>query len=167
MKSGNVYSKDGRCIQVYQNSTFTMNGGLVKTDVQNEQAVNLYGDCSATINGGTIEGLNTNTAGLVMFNNTNLVVNGGTIKGYDMGIAGNGSRKNANITINDGTIIATSGVGMYLPQMESTTIINGGDISGPTGIEIRAGTLIVNDGNITGTSEEYIVNEEDHGTGNR
>jgi hypothetical protein len=48
--------------------------------------------------------------------------------------------------------------------MNSTTIINGGNISGPTGIEIRAGKLIVNDGIILGTSETYEVNANASGT---
>ena len=166
MKSGTVYSTNRRAIQVYENSTFTMDGGLVKTDSTGEQVVNLYGNCSATINGGTIEGLGNNTAGIAMFGNTNLTVNGGTIIGEGMAIAGNGNEVsgNANITINGGTMISTGGVGLYLPQRDSITMINGGDISGPTGIEIRAGTLIVNDGNITGTNDTYEVKENGNGT---
>ena len=166
MKSGTIYSSNGRAVQVYTNATFTMDGGLLKTDAIKEQTLNLYGDCSATINGGTIEGLNTNTAAIAMFHNTTLTVNGGTIKGYDMGITGNGSEhnSNANITINGGDIIATNGVGMYLPQMLSTTTINGGNISGPTGIEIRAADLIINGGNITGTSDTYSIISNDNGT---
>lgn len=166
MKSGTVYSTNRRAIQVYENSTFTMDGGLVKTDSTGEQVVNLYGNCSATINGGTIEGLGNNTAGIAMFGNTNLTVNGGTIKGHAMAIAGNGNEVsgNANITVNGGTMVATDGVGLYLPQRDSITMINGGEISGPTGIEIRAGTLIVNDGNITGTNDTYEVKKNDSGT---
>ena len=166
MESGTVYSSNGRAIQVYENSTFTMNGGLVKSDAVNDQTVNLYGNCSATINGGTIEGLNTHTAGIAMFENTTLEVNGGTIKGYDMGISGNGNEHsgNANITINGGDISATEGVGMYLPQRNSTTIINGGNISGPTGVEIRASDLYINGGNITATSDTYSVGPNYNGT---
>jgi len=166
MESGTVYSSNGRAIQLYENSTFTMNGGLVKSDAVNDQTVNLYGNCSATINGGTIEGLNTHTAGIAMFENTTLEVNGGTIKGYDMGISGNGNEHsgNANITINGGDISATEGVGMYLPQRNSTTIINDGNISGPTGIEIRASDLYINGGNITATSDTYSVGPNYNGT---
>lgn len=166
VKSGTVHSTNGRAIQVHENSTFVMDGGLVTSDAENDQTVNLYGNCSATINGGTIEGLNNNTAGIAMFGNTNLTVNGGTIKGHAMAVAGNGNEVsgNANITINDGTLIATNGVGMYLPQRNSTTIINGGNISGPTGIEIRAADLIVNGGTITGTSDTYSVTENTNGT---
>ena len=166
MKSGTVYSTNGRAIQLFENSTLTMDGGLVKTDAIDDQAINLYGNCSATINGGTVEGLAEDTAAIAMFGNTNLVVNGGTIKGYSMGIAGNGrvDSANANITINGGDIIGTAGVGMYLPQRDSTTIINGGNISGPTGIEIRSSKLIINDGNIEGTSDTFNIEPNDNGT---
>lgn len=166
VKDGTVHSTNGRAIQVYKNATFVMDGGLVKSDATDDQVVNLYGDCSATINGGTIEGLGDDMAGIAMFGNTNLTVNGGTIKGSGMAVAGNGNEVsgNANITINGGELIATTGVGMYLPQRNSVTTINGGSISGPTGIEIRAAKLIVNDGTITGTSDEYKVGVNLNGT---
>ena len=166
MNSGTIYSTNGRAVQVYTNSTFTMNGGLVKTDAENDQSVSLYGDCSATINGGVIEGLGYNSAGIAVFHNTNLTVNGGTITGHSMAVAGNGNETNtnANITVNGGDLTAVDGVGIYLPQRESTTIINSGNISGLTGIEIRAGELIINDGSIVGTASEYKVTTNDNGT---
>ncbi|MBR4350893.1 MAG: InlB B-repeat-containing protein [Bacilli bacterium] len=166
IKDGTVYSTNGRAIQVYENSTFTMDGGLVKSDATHDQTVNLYGNCSAVINGGRIEGLNEHTAGIAMFENTDLTVNGGTIIGYDMAVAGNGNEHsgNANITINGGDLIATNGVAMYLPQRNSVTTINGGNISGPTGIEIRASKLYINGGNITGTSNVYNVGANASGT---
>lgn len=166
VKSGTVHSTNGRAIQVHENSTFVMDGGLVTSDAEDDQTVNLYGNCSATINGGTIEGLNNNTAGIAMFGNTNLTINGGTIKGHAMAIAGNGNEVsgNANITVNGGTLTSTNGVGMYLPQRNSTTVINGGTISGPTAIEIRAADLIVNGGTITATSDTYSVTTNSNGT---
>ena len=162
VKSGIVHSENGRAVQVGSNSTFVMDGGLLKSDAENDQTLNLYGDCSVTINGGTIEGLNNNTAGIAMFHNTDLTINGGTIKGHAMAVAGNGSdsNNNANITINGGTLTATDGVGIYFPQQDSLLTINGGTISGPTGIEIRASKLVINDGNIYGTYDvfEYSAN---------
>lgn len=166
MNSGTVHSTNGRAIQVYTNATFEMNGGLVTVDTVNDQAVNLYGNCSAVINGGTIDGSNYNTAGIAMFGNTNLTVNGGTIRGGSFAIAGNGSdtAKNANITINDGNLISLDAVALYLPQQNSLTTINGGNITGAGGIEIRAGKLIVNDGNIVVTSDTYEVNHNQSGS---
>lgn len=167
LTSGTVYSSNGRAIQVYTNSTFVMNGGLVKTDASNDQAVNLYGDCSATINDGTIEGLEEETAGIAMFKNTELIINGGTIKGSSMAIAGNGSAEaaTANITMNGGNVIGVNGTGIYLPQRTSTTTINDGNITGATsGIELRASELTINGGTITSTSNTYEVGTDTNGT---
>ena len=166
MKSGTVYSEKGRAIRNSDNGTFIMDGGLVKIDSKKEQALDLGGNCSATINGGTIEALNENGAAIVAFGNSELTVNGGTISGYDMAISGNGNDNNGNvsITINGGDITATNGVGMYLPQQDSTTIINGGNITGSTGIEIRAANLIVNGGTITATADYYEIKKNDNGT---
>lgn len=166
VNSGTVYSENQTAIQNTTNSTFVMNGGLVKTDAERDQAINLVENREATINGGTIEAINTNGAGIATFGGSNLVVNDGTITGYDMAIAGNGNEinGNVNITINGGTLTATNGIGMYLPQRDSVTTINGGNISGGTGIEIRASVLIVNGGDITGTNPTYEVNKNDSGT---
>ena len=166
IESGTIHSTNGRAVSLVAGSTLTMNGGHLSTDATNDQTLQLSSDCSAVINGGTIEGLNNNTAAIAMFQNTNLTVNGGTIKGTAMGIAGNGNENsgNANITINGGDIIALNGVGMYLPQRNSVTVINGGNISGPTGIEIRASKLIVNDGTIIGTDDNYEVTYNASGT---
>lgn len=166
MKSGTVYSSNGRAVQVHKNSNFVMDGGLLKSDAENDQTLNLYGDCSATINDGTIEGLNNNTAGIAMFKNTNLTINGGTITGDAMAVAGNGSdnRDNANVTVNGGTLTAINGIGMYLPQQNSKAVINGGTISGLTGIELRASDLTINGGTINGTSDTYQINYNASGT---
>ena len=166
IQSGTVYSSNGTCVQVAANSMFEMNDGLLKTDGINEQAVNLSENSTTTINAGTIEALGTHGAGIGTFGGSTLTVNGGTIKGTDMAVVGNGNENNGNvnITINDGTLIATGGVGMYLPQRNSITTINGGSISGSTGIEIRASKLIVNGGTITGTSDTYSITKNDSGT---
>ena len=166
IKSGTVHSANGRAVQVGTNSTFVMDGGLLKSDAENDQTLNLYGNCTATINGGTIEGLNYNTAGIAMFHNTDLTINGGTIKGHAMAVAGNGSdsNNNANITIKGGTLTATDGVGIYFPQQDSLLTINGGTISGPTGIEIRASKLVINDGNIYGTYDVFENSANASGT---
>lgn len=166
LKSGTVHSTKATGIQVGPNSTFEMKGGLVKSDSEKDQAINLDANSITTINAGTIEALGTHGAGIGAFGGSTLTVNGGTIKGTDMAITGNGNEinGNVNITINDGTIIATGGVGMYLPQRNSITTINGGNISGPTAIEIRASKLVVNDGNIVGTSDTYSITKNDSGT---
>ena len=94
-----------------------------------------------------------------------LTVDGGTIQGETYGIAGNGTRHNTEITINDGIIRAESddGTGIYHPQDGSLTV-NGGSITGNTGIEIRSGSLTVTGGTITGGNEEPAVVTNGDGT---
>ena len=166
MKSGTVYSDNDYAVNINDNGTLVMDGGTIETTGKKTQALNLHGNCSATINGGTILGLSENTAAIASFGNTTLEINGGLIKGRDMAVAGNGNEVSGNVTItvNGGDLIATEGVGMYLPQRDSLTTINGGNISGPTAIEIRAADLIVNGGNITATSNTYSVIENGNGT---
>lgn len=84
--------------------------------------------------------------------NAELIINGGTIEGYYYGIVGNGKRHNTKITINDGIIKGLNqndSAGIYQPQI-GELIINGGTIKGGSGIEIRSGSLTVNNGTIEG-----------------
>lgn len=95
-----------------------------------------------------------------------LVVNGGTIEGYYYGIVGNGKLHNTKVTINGGTIKGLNkedSVGIYQPQ-QGDLIINGGTVSGGTGIEIRSGNLTVNNGNISGIAPEFIKMVNTSGT---
>lgn len=86
-----------------------------------------------------------------------LVVDGGTIEGYYYGVVGNGAVHNTKITINGGSIkglnVADS-VGLYHPQ-KGDLVINGGEISGGTGIEVRSGNVTINNGNILGIAPTF------------
>ena len=83
-----------------------------------------------------------------------LTVNG-TVKsdGY-YAITSNGSENGGliaecNIVVNEGAKIeAPNGIAIYHPEMGTVTV-NGGDISGHTGIEMCAGKLVVKGGSIT------------------
>lgn len=82
-----------------------------------------------------------------------LNVQGGTIIGYEIGVSGNGMRDRTKITVEGGKIQAAAeqvGVGIYHPQ-NGTLNITGGEIEAATGIEMRAGSLIINGGTITAT----------------
>lgn len=95
-----------------------------------------------------------------------LIVNGGTIEGYYYGITGNGTNHNTKVTINGGNIKGLNkedSAGIYQPQ-KGETIINGGNISGGTGIEIRSGNLTVNNGTITGIASEFVKMINKNGT---
>lgn len=86
-------------------------------------------------------------------------------KGY-AAIQGSGGDAGADtsITITGGQVVNSGDdVAIYQPQAGTLTI-EGGVISGTTGIEMRAGTLTVNGGEITATAEEYTVNKNGNGS---
>lgn len=92
-----------------------------------------------------------------------LVINGGTIEATSYAISGNGNpgRSNTSIIINGGTLKGAT-TGIYQPQ-EGTVEVNGGEITGATGIEMRAGSLEVNGGTIVGTADSLEVNPSGNG----
>lgn len=125
-------------------------------------------DITVTIESGTMKGRDCGifVAGI----NSKLVVNGGYIEGTNgFGVSGNGSMKNGvsecgptTITINGGKIIG-GGTGIYHPQV-GQLMINNGEITGKTGVEIRAGGLIVSGGTITATGDSISTNPNGNGT---
>ncbi len=93
-----------------------------------------------------------------------LVVNGGALTGYYYGITGNGSRNNTVITINGGTITGTVGIAIYHPQVGTLTVNNGSLTGVDAAIEMRAGTLVINDGTFTATATEFSCNPNGSGS---
>lgn len=96
-----------------------------------------------------------------------LKIEGGKIIGHNFAISGNGTCHNTEITINGGTLSATNPEGnlaIYHPQ-NGTLTINGGNVSGfNSAVEMRAGTLVINDGaTLTSTATSY--SNEDNGSG--
>ncbi len=126
----------------------------------------------------TVQGAQTEitgtTAGIAIFNNNSenpdgplsgtLTVEDGVITGGWYGIAGNGNCHNTSITVNGGTVRSTypGGTGIFHPQKGELTV-NGGTIEGGTGIEMRAGTLSVTGGAITGTAETFEAGGNESG----
>ena len=96
-----------------------------------------------------------------------LTIEGGKIIGHNFAISGNGTCHNTEITINGGTLSATNPEGnlaIYHPQ-NGTLTINGGNVSGfNSAVEMRAGTLVINDGaTLTSTATSY--SNVDNGSG--
>lgn len=96
-----------------------------------------------------------------------LVINDGTLEGYSYAVTGNGNpdRVNTDITINGGKLIgldAKESLGIYHPQ-DGVLTVNGGEITGATGIEMRAGKLNVTGGTIRGTHKPVDVNPNGSG----
>lgn len=109
-------------------------------------------------------------AGVAVYANTVLTMNRCNVyassgKGY-YAVAGNGDNRpenanygsNTTITLTDCTLSGEY-TGMYLPQYGSVTTVNGGSITGniESGIELRAGTLVLNNVNVTCTSKTFTA----------
>jgi len=95
-----------------------------------------------------------------------LIVNGGTIAGYYYGITGNGKRDHTKVTINSGAIKCFNTedcTAIFQPQM-GELFINGGTITGGSGIEIRSGSLTIRDGVIKGLDQEFKKMANSSGT---
>lgn len=85
------------------------------------------------------------------------------ISGDTYGIVTNGTYTNAEIDLTDTNVTAKSGTAIFAAAQNSTTAVSGGEISGLTGIEVRAGSLIITDAAITATGE-YKVEANSSGT---
>lgn len=167
--NGFTISGKGTVLDLYgtieiKDSTEGGNGKIVSTDrtntppdSPNSNGIWINDNTSVTINSGTIKG---NTWGVVVAGvNASFTMNGGTVIN---GITGNGS-ENAGvpkyapttITINGG-VVNGGELGIYHPQVGKLTI-NNGEITGKSGIEMRAGTLNVTGGNVRSTADRLDV----------
>ena len=174
--NGFTISGKGTVLDLYgtieiKDSTEGGNGKIVSTDrtntppdSPNSNGIWINNNTSVTINSGTIEG---NTWGVVVAGvNASFTMNGGTVIN---GITGNGN-ENAGvpeyapttITINGG-VVNGGELGIYHPQVGKLTI-NNGEITGKSGIEMRAGELVVNGGVITATGTPLTVNPNGGGS---
>ncbi len=176
MNGGEVNASSGVAIRVNQDSTFTMNGGLVKTGGDNCAVLLGAAGANFTMNGGKIEATYVNTEGtsggnaVCAFKDTETTINDGELVAASNAITGNGSGpengssdgSNAIFNINGGSITSSIGAGIYAPQLNGQTTITGGTIKGRTGIEIRAGELNISGGTIIGEGD-YEVTVETNG----
>lgn len=97
-----------------------------------------------------------------------LTIDGADIKVSAFAVTGNGLAHGTDIEVNNGSIVSEQAQAIYHPQAGTLTV-NGGTIEGVTGIEMRAGTLVVKDGATIkgGTGEfEYEPNASGSTTGN-
>ena len=138
-------------------ASMTITNGTIKYNSNGGGALRSSGDVildsTLTVEGGAGYGVWTEGYGHT------LTVNG-TVKsnGY-YAITGNGAEvggliADCNIIVNSGAVIsAPNGVGIYHPE-KGTVTVNGGEISGKTGIQMCAGKLVVTGGNISGSGDD-------------
>lgn len=71
-------------------------------------------------------------------------------------IQSNGNTEGLDLTI-AGTVVSDGDVAVYLPQVEKCTVASTAEITGVTGIEIRAGELVVEDGAEISATENTLT----------
>ena len=155
IRNGNISSGDA-AVFVMGYVDVVMENVSVKTD--GRYGLELYGECdqSVTAEGCTFEG---DTSGVAVFGaeKTGMTAafsaTGCTIKGGDYGVSGNGTYHLTTIDIVDSKVSSDRGTAIYHPQVGTLTISGGSEISGISGIEMRAGTLTITGGTITATGE--------------
>ena len=146
----------------------TIKNGTVEYEGSKRGAIDLVGQGDLTIERDvTIDGGD----GFAIFTSgtSKLTVNGKVTANGNYAIAGNGSKDaggyidSCNITVNDGaTISAPKGVAIYHPE-KGTVTINGGEISGHTGVQMCSGELIINDGSAITVNGNAVPKAENDG----
>ena len=171
MNGGTVHSRDNIAVGLTENTTFTLNDGLVETMGDNCAVFVSASGAEFTMNGGRIEALyedvpNHSTGGIGIFTrgNTQVTINGGTILADGFAINGNGSYENTNITINGGDIESLHLHAIYAPEKSGEVKITGGTITGLTALEVRGGVLNITGGTFNATSDYYVIGSNDNGT---
>ena len=162
IRNGNISSGDAAVI-VMGYVDVVMENVSVKTD--GRYGLELYGECdqSVTAEGCTFEG---DTSGVAVFGAEKTGMTAAfsatdcTIKGGDYGVSGNGTYHLTTIDIVDSKVSSDRGTAIYHPQVGTLTISGGSEISGISGIEMRAGTLKIS-GNVSvvATAEEFSVSD--------
>ena len=142
---GSENSADENYSVVEVNAGVTLEGWSAIFVDQN--AAKAYG-VSVTVNGAVLNGVTDNEGGI----GNGLYVNGSITH----------TENAPEISLKNTTITAT-GEGMYLAGYTTTTLTNC-DITGMTGVEIRAGKLTVSGGAITGTATPVTVTPNGNGS---
>ena len=142
----NDVTMTGGLIRLLEGADLTIKGEDAKSEINSNGNPNVY------------------TAVSVLGNNAKLTVNSGKLTGYYYGIAGNGNVEGTQVIINGGEIASkeATGSGIYHPQDGALTV-NGGTITGATGIYFKSGDLTITDGTINGTGAKVAYKHNANG----
>lgn len=111
----------------------------------------------------TLKVRNKDSCAILLAKRASLVTSADIIADSAFCISGNGTAPyfGSHASIEGGTISVEpstwDGPAIYWPQGDSSLVVKKGTISGPTGIEIRAGKLTVNGGTIRGTGKFSVT----------
>ena len=160
-----VFSLLQLSLAVENGASLTLNSGTKVTEINENNLVGGGKDTWGTAGVSVIGSAETTDTKVDETTATKLTVNDGvTISTTSFAIAGNGSNSNNTIiTINGGEMTSSYAQGIYHPQYGSL-VVNGGTITGQSGIEMRSGELEVNGGTIVGTGTPVEVNPNGNGS---
>lgn len=147
--STGIIEVSGEAFRMGTKGVTTDSKDSVKLTIESGVDVVSTNDSCVVIYAGTLE-----TAG-------NLVTKGGNYAT----VTGSGSTGNEGTVINitGGIVQHDSNLAVYQPQ-DGTLTIDGGTITGKTGVEVRSGTLVVNGGTIIGTHKPVEVTSNGNGS---
>ncbi|MBR4151380.1 MAG: hypothetical protein IKT98_00290, partial [Selenomonadaceae bacterium] len=161
-------------VNISKNVTLDLNGKTISYTGSGSSGYPLYiskGELTINDSSGNNSGCinaNANYAVVIYPSNPNtakLTINGGTFKSNGYTITGNGTCTWDNaitITINGGVIEGRQ-LGVYFPG-EGILNVNGGTITGATGVEMRAGSINATGGTIVGTGTSYSSDPNGNGS---
>lgn len=92
-----------------------------------------------------------------------LTITDSTIVSDSFALAGNGASHGTVIEINSSTLTSELAAAIYHPQYGEMTIVNS-NITGTSGIEVRAGIVTVTSGNITATGDPFASDPNGNGS---
>ena len=160
LESGTIEAASRAVYVSDEGSSFTMNGGEL---LAGEYGITADEGAVVVINDGVItadsEGSGDDTYGVAAFADSVVEVNGGTIiskNGFAISGYGAAGGEGATFVINDGRLVSESDYAIYLPQIDGTLTITGGEIIGNGGaIAANRGVIVISDGVLTslGTAE--------------
>ena len=97
-----------------------------------------------------------------------LTIENSSVTAYAFAVSGNGSEKSGSgtvIVVSGSTLESSAATAIYHPQYGVLTIAGDGNkITGETGIEMRAGKLIVEGGTITATGDPFKADPNGNGS---
>ena len=175
INGGEVITTNGGAIYGNTNGKITLYDGLIKISTDDEAILLSKPGSKFIMNGGRIEAIvenSHNAVGISAFKDTETIINGGTILTSGGAIMGNGSvsgsndGSNAIFTITGGTLTSLNDLAIYAPSPNGVVTISGGNITGAaSGIELRAGKLIITGGTITGNTTNFSSSVNTNGSG--
>ncbi len=139
----------------FEKGKITVRNGTINGNIRVKLNASVYLDPTLTVNGFVLaygDNGQTENKGADPKLNVDCIVNNST----NAAVMTNGSCSGGKITISENAQLTSTspvGCGMYLPGNAKVTV-NGGSITGKTGIYMKAGTLVMNGGTVTATGEK-------------